>query len=170
MIEEEIPIGVDDILKRGTGYLGQNRFAFDEKQDGGSGANEDKRRLRVDGNCLYMSIGVFNAADHPVETDGECHGGINLADALLHGGFLNGVKGRKTRAHDLDIANEDVAGTYVGDGVGVPGDDAENGLGVTLLDGYGSIGDQGPVTAPAFHLGLVDDNVRPIAIERSGPW
>jgi len=50
------------------------------------------------------------------------------------------------------------------------GDDAENGLGVTLLDGYGSIGDQGPVTAPAFHLGLVDDNVRPVAIERSGPW
>ena len=170
MIEEEIPIGVDDILKRGTGYLGQNRFAFDEKQDGGSGANEDKRRLRVDGNCLYMSICVFNARDHPVEAYGECHGGINLADALLHGGFLSGVEGRKTRVHDLDTANEDVAGTYVGDSVGVPRDDAENGLGVTLLDGYGSIGDEGPVTAPAFHLGLVDDNVRPVAIERSGPW
>jgi len=32
------------------------------------------------------------------------------------------------------------------------------------------IGDQRPVTAPAFHLGLVDDNMSPVAIKRSGPW
>jgi hypothetical protein len=60
-------------------------------------------------------------------------------------------------------------GVYVGDGIGVPGDDAENGFCVGLLDGDGGIGDQGTITAPAFDLGLVEDDVRPIAIENFGP-
>lgn len=168
-VEKEVPIGVDDVLKRGAGNGCENRFALHKKHNGRGGTDEDRRRLQVGVDGMHGRIGFFNAGNHAIETDGEDHSWVNLAHALLHGGFLCGVERRKTGAEDFDVTDEYAVVADVGDGVGMPGNYSEDGFGVWLLNGHGRVGDEGTVGAPAFDLRLVDDDVRSIAIEDPGP-
>jgi len=96
IIEEEIPIGVDDVLKSGTRYRRENRFAFDEKQYGGRGANEDKRRLRIDGNCLHMGICVCNAGGHA----------DTITDVSSRNVFVRNIEVVSSRFPSLDATQE----------------------------------------------------------------
>jgi hypothetical protein len=51
----------------------------------------------------------------------------------------------------------------------MPGDDPEHGFAIALLNGNGGVSDERTVTAPGFDLRLINDDMRSVAVDDSGP-
>ena len=104
-------------------------------------------------------VDFFEAGDHVIERDVERHGGVNVADFLLHFGFVLGIKSGEAGAEDLDIADVDGSRADVGNRVGAPGNYAEDLLASGRRDRDRGVGDERAVFFPGLELRLVDDDV-----------